>query len=108
MLDTHAGTGLYDLNADQAGKTGEFRQGIEKIFSVTPENELLRRYLSLVKTFNAPDVLSTYPGSPAFIRACLRPQDEAALCELHPEDAANLKSLLRGSANIAVHHRDRL
>jgi 23S rRNA (adenine2030-N6)-methyltransferase len=54
----------------------------------------------------AAERLGLYPGSPRFIRACLRPGDSLACCELHPEDHAALRRLFRGDPQVAVHRRD--
>ena len=32
-VDTHAGTGLYDLAGDEAGRTGEWRDGVGRFYS---------------------------------------------------------------------------
>ena len=47
-----------------------------------------------------------YPGSPALIRAALRPQDRLACCELHPEDHAALRAHFARDPQVAVHRRD--
>jgi 23S rRNA (adenine2030-N6)-methyltransferase len=50
--------------------------------------------------------LGLYPGSPSIIEALLRPGDRLACCELHPEDAAELRQLFALNPAIAVHRRD--
>ncbi len=60
----------------------------------------LTRYLELVRQ------LGLYPGSPALIRALLRPDDRLACCELHPEDAAALRRRFARDRQVAVHQRD--
>jgi 23S rRNA (adenine2030-N6)-methyltransferase len=98
VLDTHAGIGRYDLSAGPAARTGEWRAGIGRLLgSAAPE---LADYLGLVRE------LGLYPGSPALARALLRPQDRLICCELHPEDAAALRRLFRGDAQVSVHRRD--
>jgi 23S rRNA (adenine2030-N6)-methyltransferase len=52
---------------------------------------LLQPYLEVIGAMNARDRLSAYPGSPALVRAWLRPQDRLIACELHPEAFAALK-----------------
>jgi 23S rRNA (adenine2030-N6)-methyltransferase len=51
----------------------------------------------------APD---TYPGSPLLVSQALRPQDRFAACELLPEEAAALKTLLAPDPRSHVHARD--
>ena len=100
VLDTHAGIGLYDLQSEQARRTGEWRDGIGRLETVR-EGPLLP-WLTLVRGFPA----GTYPGSPALVRAMLRPADHLTLCELHPEDAAALRAAFRGDAQVSIHRRD--
>ena len=49
-----------------------------------------------VAAFNGPGDLTTYPGSPALVRALLRPQDRLLACELEPNAAAALARYLAG------------
>ena len=98
VLDTHAGTGHYDLTADAARRTNEAANGIFRLLDDTPA--ALADYLGVVRG------LGLYPGSPEIVRDLLRPGDGLACCELHPEDHAPLKQLFRGDAQVAVHRRD--
>ncbi len=98
VLDSHAGTGRYDLSAGPADKTGEWRDGIGKILST--RHPALEDYRLLVER------LGLYPGSPAIAAALLRPADRLIACELHPEDATCLKSELAGEPGVAIHQRD--
>jgi 23S rRNA (adenine2030-N6)-methyltransferase len=98
VLDTHAGLGSYDLTTGPAERTGEWREGIQKLQRM-PEPELAD-YLGLVRE------LGLYPGSPALIRAVLRPQDRLVCCELHPEDHAVLRRRYARDPQVAVHLRD--
>jgi 23S rRNA (adenine2030-N6)-methyltransferase len=101
VLDTHAGIGRYDLSAPEATRTGEWQDGIGRLLDITEGP--LADYAALVRDAGAP---ATYPGSPALVRALLRPGDRLACCELHPEDHATLRALFRGDPQVAVHHRD--
>ena len=96
VLDTHAGSGAYDLMAE-AQRTGEWKDGIARLIPPPPP---LAFYVGLVER------VGLYPGSPALIRARLRPGDALACCELHPEDAASLRRRYRMDPLVAVHHRD--
>ena len=100
VLDTHAGIGLYDLQSEEARRTGEWRDGIGRLEAV--QNGPLLPWLELVRSFPR----GSYPGSPALLRAMLRPQDHLALCELHPQDAATLRAAFRGDPQVSVHKRD--
>ena len=100
VLDTHAGIGAYDLQATEARRTGEWRDGIGRLSRVM-DGPLLP-WLDAVRRFGP----ATYPGSPALLRAMLRPDDRLVLCELHPEDAATLRAAYRRDPAVAVHARD--
>jgi 23S rRNA (adenine2030-N6)-methyltransferase len=98
FADTHAGAGQYDLGADPAERTGEWRAGIFRLLEAPPAP--LAEYVALVRD------LGLYPGSPRLIRALLRPEDRLACCELHPQEHAALRRLFARDSQVAVHHRD--
>lgn len=98
VLDTHAGAGAYDLGAGPAERTGEWRRGIGRLLADTPPP--LAPYVDLVRR------LGLYPGSPALIRALLRPGDRLACCELHPEEHAALRQRFARDPAVGVHRRD--
>ena len=98
VLDTHAGAGRYDLTRGPAQRSGEFRAGIVRLLKDAPA--ALADYVGLVGE------LGVYPGSPALIRALLRPDDRLACCELHPEDAIELRRQFARDPKMAVHRRD--
>ena len=97
VLDTHAGAGWYDLDAEPARRTGEADKGITRLLR-SPALPLAR-YLALVTQ------LGLYPGSPTLIRAVLRAGDRLSCCELHPEDAAALRRRFRHDPSVEVHER---
>jgi 23S rRNA (adenine2030-N6)-methyltransferase len=101
VLDTHAGLGAYDLSASAAERTGEWRAGIGRLLDIAEGP--LADYVGLCRAAGAP---AAYPGSPALVRALLRPQDRLAACELHPEDHAALRARFRRDPQVAVHLRD--
>jgi 23S rRNA (adenine2030-N6)-methyltransferase len=103
LIDTHAGCGLYDLEGEQAQRTGESLHGVLRVFADT--NPLLDDYRAAVRAVNAAAELRLYPGSPSFLAQCLRPQDGLILNEKHPEDAYTLRGAMRGTS-AAVHERD--
>jgi 23S rRNA (adenine2030-N6)-methyltransferase len=98
VIDTHAGAGLYDLAGPEAGKTGEWRQGIGRLLGASlaePVRELLAAYLDAVTARNPDGRLAVYPGSPVLAQALMRPQDRLIACELEPGAAAALTRTLR-------------
>jgi 23S rRNA (adenine2030-N6)-methyltransferase len=110
VIDTHAGVGLYDLTGEEAGRSPEWRDGIARILTahIPPDvASLLDPYLSAVRAFNAADVEpARYPGSPALVRALMRPQDRLSAIELHPADAAALADHFAGDHQVRVTRLD--
>jgi len=109
VIDTHAGAGLYDLTGREASRGGEWHGGIERLLraSLTDETKaLLAPYLDVINALNARERLTIYPGSPALIRAWLRPHDRLVACELEPKTAAALAANLRGDPRIKTLQRD--
>lgn len=105
-LDTHAGAGGYALDAAQAQKTGEYRDGIGRLWSRSGLGPELSAYVDAVRAENPDGELRRYPGSPALIQARLRAQDRLIACELHPGDHPRLKARFAGERRVAVHRRD--
>ncbi|MBA4042865.1 MAG: 23S rRNA (adenine(2030)-N(6))-methyltransferase RlmJ [Erythrobacter sp.] len=107
LIDTHAGCGLYDLQGEEAGRTGEAAGGVLRAFADT--NPLLSDYRAAVQAVNEADrgvaEPRLYPGSPRILAQLLRPQDVLILNEKHPEDAYALRGAMRGTP-AAVHERD--
>ena len=102
VLDTHAGSGVYRLEAP-----GEFEQGIGRLWPERGAWPALAGYFACIEKLNPQGDLQFYPGSPFIIRDFLRPQDRAVLLELHPQEVADLKANLGlSSARMGVHHTD--
>ena len=98
-IDTHAGAGLYDLTGDEATRGGEWREGINRLFTTPLQSDiadLLSPYLEAVAAQNPDGALKRYPGSPLIVRGALRAQDRLIACELEPKAAASLRHSLRG------------
>jgi 23S rRNA (adenine2030-N6)-methyltransferase len=105
VIDTHAGVGTYDLAADPATRTGEWRQGVGRLYDhPLPQElaELLGPWLGAVRAANGGGPLARYPGSPAIVRPLLRRQDRLTAVELHPEDAAELEAGFAGDRQVKV------
>jgi 23S rRNA (adenine2030-N6)-methyltransferase len=94
VIDSHAGTGRYDLASPEATRSGEWHAGVERIFSARLDPSaaaVLAPYLDVLAAYNPDGRLRIYPGSPAIVQAFLRPQDRLLACELEPNAAASLK-----------------
>jgi len=101
VIDTHAGAGLYRLDGDYAGTSGEAQDGIARLIgpgkpapaagtdTLAP---VLQDYLDMVSAFNKPGDLKVYPGSPFICQRLLRAEarDKLKLFELHPTDSRSL------------------
>jgi 23S rRNA (adenine2030-N6)-methyltransferase len=98
VLDTHAGSGAYDLSGAEAARTGEWRNGIGRLLDDPPA--ALQTYVAAVRH------AGLYPGSPVLLRGLLRPGDRMICCELHPEEHAALRRRFAGDRQTAVHRRD--
>ena len=103
VIDTHSGCGLYDLDGNQALRTGESTHGVMR--AIADPNPLLNDYRAAVQAVNAAAETRFYPGSPRLLAQFLRPQDFLILNEKHPEDARALRRAMRGMP-AAVHERD--
>jgi 23S rRNA (adenine2030-N6)-methyltransferase len=106
-IDTHAGTGLYDLAADEAERTQEWRGGVGRLDEpFGPEVEaLIAPYRTILATVRARHG-EVYPGSPLIMRELMRPRDRAVFVELHPEDGAVLARRFRRDPPVKVLHLD--
>lgn len=102
-LDSHAGVGLYDLQGDQASRTGEWLQGIARLWQAEDVPDQLVDYLEVIRAMNPGGVLRHYPGSPELARMLTREQDRLHLNEKHPEDGRLLKENMHGDRRVAVH-----
>ena len=99
VIDTHAGSGLYDLTAERAQKTGEWRTGIGRLIDADlpePARVLLAPYLDIVGDLNPGGGIKFYPGSPVLVRRLLRGRDRLTAIELHPDAAFELKNRFAG------------
>lgn len=98
-VETHAGRGLYDLSAPEAGKTGEAAEGIlhlESAARLTPGHP----YATTLAACRAAHGRHAYPGSPWMAQHNLRASDRMHLCELHPREVAALRETMGRRAQI--------
>lgn len=132
VVDTHAGAGLYRLDGDYAGTSGEAADGILRLLSdkkeaatpapaakfatkkgasegEAPLADAIARYLGVVHDFNPKGGARVYPGSPFIVQHLLRDHDKLKLFELHPTDARTLDAniaQLEAGRQIAVLRED--
>ena len=131
VVDTHAGAGLYRLDGDYAGTSGEAAEGVLRLLAPKPAAAAvppaqvatkkiakpvdvalapaLQRYLDVVRAFNPNGGARVYPGSPFITQHLLREHDKLKLFELHPTDSRTLSAniaQLEAGRQIAVLHED--
>jgi 23S rRNA (adenine2030-N6)-methyltransferase len=108
IIETHAGSGLYDLLGPEAGKTTEWHAGIGKLTAAEAEPQvqrLIEPYLQIVAPL-LEKALKRYGGSPWIAKALLRRQDRMVLCELHPRAFATLRANFGYDARIKLFQTD--
>ena len=88
-IETHAGRGLYQLDAPESLKTGEAAQGIDlaERLGWFAQSHPYAATLAEVRRRYGP---RAYPGSPLVAALALRPGDRSQLAELHPQEFAAL------------------
>ena len=79
-LDTHAGIGLYDLQGDQANRTGEYLEGIARLWDQKDLPAVTADYMQVLHKMNPDGTLRYYP-----------------------EDGVLLKDNMKGDRRVAVH-----
>ncbi len=107
-VDTHAGSGRYELLSTQSEQTREHVDGIQRLLAARNLPPGLQRYVDLVRSFDAGNgtAIARYPGSPLIAARTMRADDRAILCELQPDEAAALRAALRDDRRFAIHERD--
>jgi len=94
LLETHAGAGLYDLQASEARRSDEASGGIGRLLQVTQATstvpDLIQFYLEQIGRFGPILHLGHYPGSPLLAASVLRAQDRYLGVELVPKVAREL------------------
>ncbi|WP_410013045.1 23S rRNA (adenine(2030)-N(6))-methyltransferase RlmJ [Sodalis sp. C49] len=105
-LDTHAGAGRYLLSSERAERTGEYLDGIGKIWQRDDCPALLDPYLTVIRHYNRSGTLRYYPGSPLIARQMLRAQDKLHLTELHTSDYPLLRNEFQKDARAEVLRAD--
>ena len=82
-IETHAGRGLYDLDAPEALKTGEAAQGVDRLLPRFSPEHPYRRMIESTRALHGP---SFYPGSPLIAAQTLRMTDSLHMAERHPQE----------------------
>jgi 23S rRNA (adenine2030-N6)-methyltransferase len=101
-VETHAGRGLYALDAPEARRTGEATAGIGRLQGGFAADHPYMRALARVRSVHGPEA---YAGSPLLAAGMARPGDAMHLAELHPQEHAALVRVMAGSG-AHVYRRD--
>ncbi|EMZ1489998.1 23S rRNA (adenine(2030)-N(6))-methyltransferase RlmJ [Vibrio cholerae] len=104
--DTHSGVGRYDLTHEWSEKTGEYKQGIARVWQQDNIPAELDSYLDAIRQLNQGETLRYYPGSPRVARAHLREQDRMVLTELHPSDYPLLEQEFHRDRQVSIYKED--
>ncbi|WP_040296681.1 23S rRNA (adenine(2030)-N(6))-methyltransferase RlmJ [Alcanivorax hongdengensis] len=104
--DTHGGAGSYAIANEHMQKTGEYVDGIGRLFGQRFGDPLLDRYLTLVAGLNPVGHLREYPGSPLISATLLREQDRLQCTELHSTDFPLLQQRFAGDKRVRVEKMD--
>lgn len=107
VIDTHAGSGIYRIDDERLVKTGEAKEGIEKLYgtfksSSVPFTKELTDYLKLESTWMEEGL---YAGSPEIEREMLRSQDKLFLIEKHPQALQELSDSIQKSESLCPKDR---
>ncbi|MCK2045973.1 MULTISPECIES: 23S rRNA (adenine(2030)-N(6))-methyltransferase RlmJ [Chromohalobacter] len=92
-VDTHAGRGLYPLDAEETQRLKEYRHGVASLWASRErlaDDPLLGPWCEQLGAVQAAPRLSHYPGSPWWLSQACRVQDRLDLYELHPSEASHL------------------
>jgi len=110
VIDTHAGEGAYDLSAEAAERTGEWRGGVGRLADLSDASAdvraLMEPYLACLGPLDGDGKPAVYPGSPTIAQRLMRPQDRAIFCELRPDAFATLRRRFVRDARVKAIHID--
>ncbi|NRA72649.1 MAG: 23S rRNA (adenine(2030)-N(6))-methyltransferase RlmJ [Gammaproteobacteria bacterium] len=105
-VDTHSAAGRYNLSDSKSEKTGEYKQGIARLWHRNDIPELMRPYLSTVQALNPTDKLQYYPGSPMVAKTLIGHHNRMELTELHPTDIELLRQEFSGDRKVRIQQID--
>ncbi|ADO41913.1 23S rRNA (adenine(2030)-N(6))-methyltransferase RlmJ [Ketogulonicigenium vulgare] len=101
-MESHAGRGLYLLDAPEALKTGEAAQGIEKVAHWFADGHPYARAIAATRRDHGP---RAYPGSPLIAAQILRDLDTLHLADLHPRENVALQNAI-APFGARIHQKD--
>lgn len=108
-LDTHAGGISYPLDSEAAARTGEWRNGIGRLWDAGGLEASVADHVAWVRAWPGNDAAiepRIVPGSAGLAQSWLRDGDRAVICDALPEAASELKTAFADDDRVAVHERD--
>jgi 23S rRNA (adenine2030-N6)-methyltransferase len=106
VIDTHGGSGLYDLRGPEARRSGEAEAGVMRLMAQAPSAAEMASLVQAVGEANAGGETWLYPGSPWLIARGLRPGDRYDVFEMQPDEHARLSALMASRRGVATHGAD--
>ena len=107
LLDTHAGAGVYAIDSEQAKKTGEYIDGIARLWNRVDLPAPMKSYMDALQACNGGLKLRRYPGSPWLAAHFARDIDSLRFSELHSTDFALLRREFKdGGRRVMVEQAD--
>jgi 23S rRNA (adenine2030-N6)-methyltransferase len=111
-IDTHAGRGVYDLEAPEAQKLGEHKIGIEPVYDFlrSTDNlpEPLKIYRDALTKNNEDGSLRFYPGSALLAIQTLKSNDRLFAYDMHKGEYPHLANSLTPYRNSKTRQGDGL
>ena len=107
IIDTHSGSGIYNLKSAMALKNQEFRSGIQRVINNKGLKKIVPEFFEVLEQLRAVDE-QAYPGSPYFSASLMRDFDKLTLIDLHPTEFENLCRNFRRDERINIQNRDGL
>ena len=101
VVDTHAGSGVYDLRGPAAQKSKEAQAGVLRMMA-GPAPAALAALKRAVAALNTGGETVLYPGSPRLVADALRPADRYIGFELQPDEHRRLRETLAGRRNLEL------
>ena len=93
IIDTHAGTGCYDLTSAPDNHAAEFKEGVGYLWKNKDHLPIpFHAFLRTLSAFNPGEQLTLYPGSAALGFQQGRPQDAFHFSDIQPDEAALLQT----------------
>lgn len=105
-FDTHSAAGRYDLNDTKSEKTGEYKEGIGRLWGREDIPDLMQPYIDAVEAINPDGDLNYYPGSPLVAKYLIGNANRLELTELHPTDLELLQQEFAGDRKVRIQKLD--